>query len=56
LRLSDSDVQFLLIDVTDLLDIPISIGADHHLTDVFDLMVYVLLRSTEVLEQLPDFN
>lgn len=39
LLLSDSNVPTLLIDVTELMDIPISIDTDHHLTDVFVLMV-----------------
>jgi hypothetical protein len=56
LRLTDADVQGLLNDVVSLIDVPISADITRNQTDVFDLMVFVLLHSMEELACSSDFD
>ncbi|GAB4044392.1 hypothetical protein [Spirosoma litoris] len=56
LRLTDADVQRLLNNIVSLRNVSISVNTTRNLTDVFDLMVFVLLRSMEELTCLSDFN
>ncbi|QMW04727.1 hypothetical protein [Spirosoma foliorum] len=56
LRLTDADVLRLLNDIISLRNVSISVNTTRHLTDVFDLMVFVLLRSMEELTCLSDFD
>ncbi|OJW72832.1 MAG: hypothetical protein BGO59_08540 [Spirosoma sp. 48-14] len=54
LGLNQSDIQCLVEEIIQLMNGAIYVDTDHHLNEVLDLAMYVLLRSNQELTRLPD--